>query len=262
MKKLAISIIGIILCVNALAQNPGYMGNHFIFSAEVSLSPSWTHPNPLTPCLSANVESAAARRYLGLNYFVTPNIEYIVWRKGSIGAGYNYYNSPFNGLVVQYFEYPNQPNSTYLQQYEFTGNIVAHGFNVFYKQYLGDTRAPLGCFAKFVFDGFFYKTTCNENVPHEMEYYAIAQKEGKGSLFGLKAEIGYDYVFFNRLRLSVGVSLGTTFGGYKAIPKLLDDGIEIDTALERNLRVSSYARNRILNAYWFGLKVGIGFIAF
>lgn len=276
MKK--ILLIATIACMFGgicFSQNIGYMGNHFIFNADVSLSPSWKNPNPLSDALSAHFESEHTQRYLGLNYFLSPNIEAIVWKKGSIGAGYNYYNTPIKGMVSRYFEGGDASDYYfYSQDYSFTGSLVAHGFNVFYKQYLGDTKAPMGCYLKFTLDGYFYKYACNEplsdilqhwdEVPEEesAQYgYVRVGKDGSGSIFGLKAEFGYDYLFFNRLRLSMGVTFGSTFGGYKWMKHTSELALFYNDNTQY-LSVDNNVRNRILNAYWFGIKLGVGVLAF
>lgn len=269
----------LLFCVCVLgissAQNPGYAGNHFIFNAEVSLSPSWKNPNPLSEALTAHFESEHTRRYLGLNYFLSPNVEAIVWKKGTIGAGYNYYNTPIAEMVSRYYESDGISDYYYYIQedYAFTGKLVAHGFNVFYKQYIGDTKAPFGLYAKLVFDGYFYNYTCNEPLPSNTQHwednpdaaaqygYMPVQKDGKGSIFGLKAEFGYDFLFFNRLRLSMGVTLGSTFSGYKWMTSNSNFSIIYNDNTQK-LSVNDYARNRILNAYWFGVKIGVGVLAF
>ena len=256
MRKIYLFIIAILLSGYCLGQNTGYMGMHVIFNAEGSLSPSWKNPNPLSRTLNEHFTSEHYRRYFGLNYILSPNIECIIWDKGSVGAGYNYYNSPYKGTLYQ--EIPN-PYSYYYEDYSFTGQVVAHGFNVFYKQYLGDTKAPLGFYAKFIFDGFFYHYLNNEEPPQLMASYYPDLKEGNSILFGAKAEFGYDYLFFNRLRLSFGISFGSTFGGYKAIKGFFDDFSHLDAS---TTSVNNFVHNRILNAYWFGLKVGVGFLAF
>lgn len=92
-----------------------------------------------------------------------------------------------------------------------------------------------------------------------MASYYPDLKEGNSMLFGAKAEFGYDYLFFNRLRLSFGISFGSTFGGYKAIKGFFDDFSHLDAS---TTSVNNFVHNRILNAYWFGLKVGVGFLAF
>jgi hypothetical protein len=258
MKKIYLFTIAILLSGFCLGQNTGYMGKHVIFNAEGYLSPSWKNPNPLSRTLDEHINSAHLRRYLGLNYILSPNVECIVWEKGSVGAGYNYYNSPYKGSLYQEFTSPSQ-GYYFNEDYSFTGQVVAHGFNVFYKQYLGYTKAPLGFYAKFIFDGFFYHYTNNEEPPQWIGYYHPDFKEGKSMLFGAKAEIGYDYLFFNRLRLSFGFSFGSTFGGYKAMKGFLDDYSSHEAS---TTSVNSFVRNRILNAYWFGLKVGVGFLAF
>ena len=119
--------------------------------------------------------------------------------------------------------------------------------------------APMGQYLKFTFDGYFYKYV----LPDEsilQDYYAYYSDEselvdqpltGKSMLFGFKAEYGYDFFVLNCLKLSMGVSLGTTFGGYKAINREKYDHT-----------VTDYADNRLLNAYWFGIKLGVGFLTF
>lgn len=276
MKRIFILIAITLFCGVCLSQNPGYMGHHVMFNAEGSLSPSWLSPNPLSQALNNRFESQHTKRYLGLNYFLSPNVEVIVWKKGTVGAGYNYYNSPFEGLISRYYEHTNpyDYNDYYLasEDYDFNGNVVAHGFNVFYKQYVGDTRAPLGYYFKFTFDGYFYNYQCEPERPQWIQYfdehpdlagddYCFVGKDGKGSAFGLKAEFGYDYLFFNRLKLSMGITFGTTFSGYKYFA----EGKDIDLYYNdhtTNLSVKDYVDHRILNAYWFGLKFGIGFLAF
>lgn len=270
MKRISILIISLLLCGSCFAQNPGYMGNHVILNAEGLISPSWKKMNSMSPVLNENVESLHSRRYLGLNYLVSPNIEVIVWDRGTVGAGYNYYNSMFDGSQRRIFYYSNWTSED--ESYDFTGNITAHGFNVFYKQYLGDTHAPLGHYIKVTFDGLFYNYACNEERPQWIQYYdehpelstdyVPVGKDGKGSIFGLKAEFGYDYLFFNRLKLSMGFTLGTTFGGYKVLNTNIKDKMEFEYNAQYSLSVENYVRNRILNAYWFGIKLGVGVLAF
>lgn len=265
----------LLICGICFAQNTGYMGHHFIFNADVTLSPSWKNPNPLSEALNNHFESEHTQRYLGLNYFAVPSIEAIVMDRGTIGTGYNYYNTPIGGTVSRYFE-GGGANDYYFysQNYTFTGKMVAHGFNVFYKQYVGDTKAPMGYYFKFTFDGYFYKYACNEPLPDLLQHwdempeeesaqygYVRVGKDGSGSIFGLKAEFGYDYLFFNRLRLSMGVTFGSTFGGYKWLKQTSDSSLFYNDNTQ-HLSVSDNVRNRILNAYWFGVKLGLGILAF
>ena len=227
------------LCAQANAQGYNYMGKHVLFNANVSISPSWVNPNPMSQHL-ANLPSSA-QRYLGLNYWVTPSIEAIVWKKGCVGAGYNFYKSPFKGKYNYYSNYYYGYNYR-----DFYGMITAHGFNVFYKQYLGQTFAPLGHYLKFNFDGLFYDYKIDELA-----------MEGKEMLFGVKVEYGYDFLLFDRLRLSVGASIGTTFNDFGlALTQMVGD----DNAAKYT--VSDYADSRIWMAYWFGIKLGVGFLAF
>ena len=240
-----------------------YMGNHFILNMEGFLSPAWLNPNPV----SSNWDmSDGMKRYLGLNYILSPSIEMIVWEKGTVGAGYNYYNSPFKGIDSRLRIGYNYYGHTEWREAELRGNIVAHGFNAYYKQYLGDRFAPLGHYLKFQFDGFFYRYKMDTDgklmgiITGTTEPYEEII-ENKGCLFGMKFEYGYDWVMLDRLKLSLGASIGTTFGGYKVMfEKMKNKASYYNEPLD--LHYDNYARSRILGAYCFGLKLGIGFIPF
>ncbi len=240
-----------------------FLGNHVILNMEGYISPAWLNPNPVS---SGWDISKGAQRYLGLNYFLTPNIELMVWKKGTVGVGYNYYNSPFKGsdcrlrIGHQYYGYTDWGEA------ELYGNIIAHGFNAYYKQYVGNRFAPLGHYFKFIFDGFFYHYKMDTEgiqigiIEGTQEPYEEII-ENKGNIFGLKIEYGYDFILLNRLKLTLGASLGTTFGGYKVPFARIKDSSAIYYE-ESTLRYDNYARTRILGAYCFGLKLGIGFIPF
>lgn len=257
--------------VPASAQMYNYMGNHVILNMEGNFSPAWFNPNPVSS--SWNVPDAA-KRYLGVNYFLSPSVEVLVWKKGTVGAGYNFYKSPFKGTDYRVRLSDGHSGYYYGDDFiysytvpELTGEISAHGFNLYYKQYISsDGFAPLGHYVKVVFDGLIYR-------------YSMPQPEGimlagtqtladfepvfnnKGAMFGLRAEYGYDLILFDRLKLSLGASLGTTFGGYKAPGAQIKDELSFSNS-KPELNFDNWARGRILGAYWFGLKLGIGVIAF
>jgi len=263
MKKTILALIIVAGIATANAQMYNYMGNHIILNMEGYVSPAWLNPNPVSSGLDIG---EAAQRYLGLNYFLSPNIELMVWEKGTVGVGYNYYNSPFKGkdnrlrIGHQYY------GSTDWVEAELRGNVIAHGFNAYYKQYLGDRFAPLGHYLKFQFDGFFYRYKMDTEglmmgiVNGTTDPYEEII-ENKGALFGVKFEYGYDLVVLNRLKLTLGASVGTTFGGYKVAFAKMKDRAAYYYEIP-DLHYDNYARSRILGAYWFGLKLGIGFIAF
>jgi len=181
---------------------------------------------------------------LGLNYWLSPNVEVMVWEKGSVGAGYNFYKSPFDGKEFVFDNYG------FDYEIPFEGEILAHGFNVFYKQYVGNTYAPLGHHFKFNFDGFFYN-------------YYIADRGiyDKDMLFGFKVEYGYDFLLLNCLRLTLGASVGTTFGGYLTGIREFNSDLS-PFSYRTDLTYQNYARGRMLGAYWFGIRLGVGFLAF
>jgi len=253
MKKIWVFLLTGTIMLGAAAQNVGYRGRHFIINAECSLSPSWLRPNPMTEILNRTQMSESAKRYLGLNYLLSPNIEAIVWKNGSVGAGYLYYNSPFDGKMEC-------DGVNFVSRCSFEGMMTAHGFNLYYKHYLKNTYAPLGYFFKFELDGLFINYTCQGNSNFNAFYgrYAV----GKDVQFGLRVESGYDFLFFDRLRISMGVSIGSTFGGYR----LIGDHVFEEFYEKPNFYgadgVRCHARNRLLNAYWFGVNLGVGLLTF
>jgi hypothetical protein len=238
-----------------------FLGNHVILNMEGYFSPAWINPNPVSS--SWNV-SEGVKRFLGLNYILSPSIELIVWEKGTVGVGYNYYNSPFKGTDNRVLV--NGDSWGYSPYTECNGNVTAHGFNLFYKQYLGDRFAPLGHYIKLAFDGFFYHYQMDSTslvIPTEGTSYSDLPSilDNKGCLFGMKFEYGYDFIVLNRIKLTLGGSIGSTFGGYKVPFAKMKNKISyfndpLDTSFD------DFARNRILGAYWIGLKIGIGFIPF
>ncbi len=257
MRKIVAILSFVLLGVSLFAQNPGYMGRHVIFNMEGYLSPAWLKPTQISEALTAKGMKNSSVRYLSMNYILSPNVEVIVWKKGTVGAGYNYFKSPFDFKSNFSLEEtaPLSPYDAYYNDVYVSGraDIVAHGFNVFYKQYIRKTMAPMGHYFKFTFDGFFYKYQGRSNDIDGLfiSPEVLSQMKGKGMLFGLKAEYGYDYLLFDFLKLSMGVSVGATFGGYKAI---LQDS--------RSLPMTSFANSRVLGAYFFGIKLGVGFLTF
>lgn len=264
MKKAILLLIIAASLSSANAQMYNYLGNHVILNMEGYFSPAWINPNPVS---SGWDISEGAQHYLGLNYFLSPSLELIVWEKGTVGVGYNYYNSPFKGSDYRL----SKPDAWgYYNPKTINGNVTAHGFNVYYKQYLGKGFAPLGHYFKFTFDGYFFHYQMDTTgLSSQLAMIPAEERDpifdNKGSLFGFKAEYGYDFYVLNRLKLTLGMSLGTTFGGFQASIKTLREASPTSDFAESNntpLFFDNYARGRILSAYWFGIKLGIGFLAF
>ncbi len=258
-KYIAFCIISSLFICETFSQNTGYMGKHFFLNAEANFSPAYVYPNSYGVSLSNSLD------YSAFNFILSPSVEAIVWKKGTVGVGYNFFTSYYN---AEYFilidDEEDVGNIIYLDKYmlfEPSYRIKSHGCHFFYKQYLGDTYAPLGHYFKFTFDAFFNKHIFNDVLPDTLKvlgydkdqrFSAIPQKS---MLFGFKVEYGYDFLLFDRLKLSTGISLGTTFGGYKTKMSDLLDSFDID-----GIEHIEYGKSRLLNAYWFGIKVGIGLL--
>jgi len=247
------------------AQNTGYMGKRVIVNMGTEFSPAWKRPN------FANNPNFHYKWY-SFNYILSPGIEIIVHKRGTVGAVYHYLNTKYNtpmtkegGLWV--FFMPDATgkisDSIYLDK-PFVDNLTAHGFGIFYKQYMkyADGRAPAGPYIKLQFDAFFFKcpdTYFNDRF-NKLSDKGLAFVMVPDQLFAAKIEIGNDFLLFNRLRLSTGFSFGLPFGGFKGLyydNELFD---MLKTGSE-HVPINEYARSRILGAYWLGFTVNIGFLA-
>lgn len=202
------------------AFSQGYMGNRFMINVEAVVSPSYFNPN-----------FYGEKGYLAFNYIFSPNIEIIAWKKGTVGLVGHFLTSQYQRSILD------DINIWVVG----TENIPfkAFGYGVFYKQYLFDGRAPVGTYIKAECDFFHH------------QYFEKPEGE-YDFMFGMKFEMGQDYLFFNRLKFSMGMSLGFTTKGWKFRDEYLDP-------LSDHLAAS---QNRMLGLYWLGFKVGLGLLAF
>jgi len=237
------------------AQNTGYMGKRVIVNMGTEFSPAWKRPN------FANNPNFHYKWY-SFNYILSPGIEIIVHKRGTVGAVYHYLNTKYNtprtkegGKWFFILDTKGQISDSIYFDKPSVDNLTAHGFGIFYKQYMkyADGRAPAGPYIKLQFDAFFFK--CPDTYFYDRTFNMVPDQ-----LFAAKIEIGNDFLLFNRLRLSTGFSFGLPFGGFKGLyydNELFD---MLKTGSE-HVPINEYARSRILGAYWLGFTVNIGFLA-
>lgn len=197
------------------AQNLGYMGKRFLLNLETRVSPTLLFPN-----------------YYGSNYFysldasISPGIEFIVFNGGTIGFNYS--------LVKTQFE-----SDYWSRNYP----LEITGYSIFYKQYFRTKdeyyQAPFGPYGLVRFDYMFLKT------PGFMGFV-------DDEMWGFKLEFGYDYLLWDRVRLSWGISVGLTNKMYKS--EFFDDFYGIPTAT----RIT----NRTFVNYVYNNKLAIGILLF
>jgi len=246
-KRNNLIIIVFILSVNTLtAQNTGYMGKRMIVNMGTELSPAWRRPvfdKPIQP------------NYLNFNYILSPNIEVIATKRGTAGVVYHFLNTKYDTPLAEdvkdehgFFVSMNDE-----EKYPEPTDLKAHGFGIFYKQYLRYGKAPIGPYFRVQFDGFFFKSLSSYE---DRTLLTVSDK-----MFAMKIEFGNDFLFFDRLRLSTGLSLGLPFSGYAGL-SLNSPWINDLRNIDSTKPIYEYARSRILGAYWLGFTVNIGFLAF
>jgi hypothetical protein len=161
------------------AQNLGYMGKRFLFNFETRVSPTLMFPNYY-----------GSEYFLSLDASVSPGIEFVFFNSGSVGFSYS--------LVKTQFE-----SQDWSQNYPL--EITSYSF--FYKQYFRSKndyyQAPFGPYGLVRFDYMFLKTPGFMNFTDD-------------EMWGFKLEFGYDYLVWDRVRLSWGISVGLTNKMYKS----------------------------------------------
>jgi len=197
------------------AQNLGYMGKRFLLNLETRVSPTLLFPN-----------------YYGSNYFlsldasISPGIEFIVFNSGTIGFHYS--------LVKTQFE-----SDYWSQNYP----LEITGYSFFYKQYFRTKdeyyQAPFGPYGIVRFDYMFLKT------PGFMGFV-------DDEMWGVKLEFGYDYLIWDRVRLSWGISVGLTNKMYKS--DFFDDYFNVTNDIK--------ITNRTFVNYVYNNKLAIGILLF
>jgi hypothetical protein len=255
------------------------MGKRFVVNADGWLSPCWFSPN-----------AKGSIGYLKFNYIIEPSIEFAVAKKMAVGVAYLY--TPERKFPVRIyangavnFQYPQYIIRVpfYFDDENYNNTFKTHGIGLYYKYYFGsNSRAPLGYFIKTEFDCFFYKYEVGavnlnqyidkKDLPDDFKDYSnvvYAGEKGKGNIGGFKFEFGRDFLFFNRLRLSTGIGFGITFGGFQINPfnkkdkrKYLYSFNEDEYITSNIVKPTEYINGQLLGMYWFGLRVGLGFLAF
>lgn len=215
------------------AQNTGYMGKHFIFNMGVTFSPAWRQPN-----FAENPKFH--NKWYSFNYTLSPNLEAIVWKWGTVGLSYHYFETKY---AHQHYGVDNQ--GFIVETIEMDLPVKSHGFGVFYKQYMRNRGmyAPMGLYSKFQLDGFFYTANYTDDC---------IEAPFTSNNFGIKYEIGDDFLFFNTMRVSMGISMGLMFKGWF----LLDD------FFGSSLQPIDEANYRIWRHYWVGFNLNVGLLAF
>ena len=247
MKKQGLILFCIIVLLGtSQLQAQGFMGKRVMFNMGASLSPAWFNPSALN-------EDPQELVWHAFNYTLSPNVEVIAWKLGTVGASYHFFKTKyFYHYLIKTADGDKYRQDTYAERLKLE-DLTSHGVGLFYKQYFPSrSRAPMGTFMKFHLDGFFFK--------HPISYTDQTMKNS--SLFAFKIEFGKDYLFFDRLRFSTGFSLGIPFGGYDALLESNESIENIMMYLGDVKPVESYAKTRILGHYWLGFTVSIGFLAF
>lgn len=215
MKKYIIATLVVILSlnINLVAQNNGFLGKRVLLNMDVKVTPVFVSP---TYFGSYDVVSA--------DFTFSPNIEFIVYNKGTVGVAFDYLNTKY--------------------KYDGVFPIKFYGGGLFYKQYLSKKddyyQAPFGVYALLRFD--YFKYYCL--TPSYLNY--------SNSMFGFRAELGVDYLLWNRVRISWGLSFGFTNKGH--VSEFYS--WETDSSLEGAIS------DRLAKNYLYQNKIGIGILLF
>lgn len=225
MKKWIILITIIVLfTATSNAQKVGHLGKRFLVNFDCTFSPSYFQP-----------DFNGYHGYFQFNYRVNPGIEFIFSRKRTIGVTYTFSKTQFC------------PSLNLFQHSILYPDLFIQGFGINYKKYIdyySKSKAPYGTYIMLSVNRIYYN------------YYSDIIGNGKGKTVALQLELGYNYLLFDRLRLSWGVAIGGTIDGFFVnLDGVVPVGLNPDGP-------DSFAKNRLFGTYFFGTKIGIGFLAF
>lgn len=227
MKK-QLYIILTLLCLlpaTLLSQGSGYMGKHFIVNAEIINTPCYFIPN-----FKGN------QGYFAFDYILTPSIEYIVGKRATLGATFLYQKSRCEEFTIW-------SNDNYYGAYDYT----SMGGGLFFKLYFGRHSSIIGNYLRLELDIY------NVNPDMRDEYDASL----RSLMGGFRFEFGKDFVFFKRLKLNMGIGMGLLIG-----PNMGDLLDEASYSYDVREAVQGAVTSKMFRNYFFGLRMGVGFIAF
>jgi len=226
-------LVFIVSFTNLKAQeNSSFLGKRVLFNFSTTISPSW-----FSPTFFFKNETIFT-----FNFDICPNVEVIVWQKGTVGAVYHWHKTRYNSGYSKIINNGYSPIRLELN---------VQGFGIYYKQYIraNNSRAPIGTYFRFQLDDFICSTK-------------MLDKESlKHNLVAAKIEIGHDYLFWDKLRLSTGLSFGLPFSKFYIfydIPYIEENSKK--EQIEQNYK--DHINKRLLRHYIFGASISIGFLAF
>jgi hypothetical protein len=249
------------------------MGKRLMINADTWVTPAYVRPN-----------YAGEKGFLKFNYILEPSIELAIAEKSTIGVGYlntkgRFPVFPYAVGQVEIFSGGHTVYKSFYITNVITDNTFnSHGVGIFFKQYIGEQSfAHLGHFVKAELDCFFYSYEIDEiniadyitSPPANYSGVLFPQTKANGSVLGFKVEIGHDFLFFSRLKLSTGLSFGLTFKGMDMSPMKTTVKEEYkylfsfnDVYKDMVTPPINNVNGQILGMYWFGLRMGVGFLAF
>jgi hypothetical protein len=237
-----IIVLGLFLVLSGAlqAQNSSFMGRRVLFNLTTNFSPAWGNPNFFD-------NSNYWEKYYAFNFDFSPGVELIAWKKGTVGANYHWFKTKF--------DYPDRFQNRW-SSIAAVADLNVHGFGIYYKQYIGKkARAPIGTYWRFQFDGFFYSAPA---------------LQVSGNLFAFKAEFGHDFLFFDRLRVSTGISFGIPFCSWTKLdynysgsnPFLIMAGGLSSAFGDDSATQNDYVNARLFGHYYIGFILSVGVLAF
>ncbi|MDR2979722.1 MAG: hypothetical protein LBV02_04700 [Bacteroidales bacterium] len=218
-------ILVIFYAAQLFPQGSGYMGKRFVINAEVINSPCYFKPN-----------HKGNTGYFAFDYILNPSVEVIAGKTITLGASFMYNKSMYK--IAEKFEF-DEINVETLYFPETSHEYTAMGGGLFFKSYFGiGKRTPLM--------GNYFRI--------EINVLNVAELGGSERFLmgGGRFELGKDFLFFNRLKLNMGIGVGLIFG-----KNSIDDAE--DNLYSRDVVT---AGGRMFRNYFFGLRMGVGFLAF
>ena len=210
---------------NSSYSNHGYLGRRFIFRAEANLLPAIMTPN-----------RSGEKGVMKFDYSFNPNIEFVLNKDKSVGAGISWMKSNF------------ELDENYIELFPDFGSVDVLTYSIYYKNY--KAIAPLGYYYKLQFDYWTYKpNVIYGNFNYDLSIYIGTKYTDPGFGFGLRLEYGKVFFVNDYIQIGTGCSAGMAFKGWAGLG---DFDITIPEEIEKTLR----------RKYFLGINLNVGILPF
>jgi hypothetical protein len=260
MRTLFAIIFAFIFSSTLFAQPPGYLGKRFTLSFDNYVGPNYLNLIGINTISSKHSENyvSTTETSANWNYRWSISMDYVLSKSSSLGLGVSSVNQKM------YFDdhYKVINSSGYYDQVYFINNAKLNGFTIgaYLKLFKGQCIAPLGGYVKLeVLYSQFEINTFDPKYINRSEMYKLSKSRMEPiSSLGLALTFGKNRIFFNRLVVSTGATVGLRLNLLTSVFEQSSSNPSI-TAFNSLKKDAQFWHGQNL---FYNLHVGVGLLLF